>query len=70
MSKKDTQLAKAFDATSLAGKLIDLNDQQMSEFVDHIVDESRLLKNIRVEKVTTPTGFLPVLEADGEFLKP
>lgn len=69
--KRKQQLAKAFDATSTAGKLIDLNEEQISAFVDYVVDESTILKQCRVEKRSAPNGYIPYIEtSDGYFLKP
>ncbi len=67
---KSEQLLKAFDSATTNGKFISLNEEQASQFIDQVVDQSKLLKAARVEKMSKPTKTIAKLLDDGEFLKP
>ena len=69
MNKKE-QLEKAFDSATMTGKLVDLNEQQATEFLSLIEDESAFLKSIRKFTTVKATGTLGKITADGKFLKP
>lgn len=69
MSKKQ-QLEKAFDSATMTGKLVDLNEEQATEFLSLIEDESAFLKKIRKHVTKKPTGTIGKITLDGNFLKP
>jgi len=69
MSKKH-QLAKAFDDASMSGKLVDLNEEQATEFLSLVEDESAFLKKIRKHTTQNPRGTIGKITADGNFLRP
>lgn len=69
MSKKH-QLAKAFDEASMSGKLVDLNEEQATEFLSLVEDESAFLKKIRKHTTQNPRGTIGKITADGNFLRP
>lgn len=69
MSKKQ-QLEKAFDSATMTGKLVDLNEEQATEFLSLIEDQSAFLKRIRKYTTKKPTGTIGKITADGNFLKP
>jgi hypothetical protein len=70
MDAKSTELLKAFDSSTLTGKLVALNVEQASEFVDFIVDESSLLKQVRLVKSEKPNKDFASMFGKGRFLKP
>lgn len=69
MSKKQ-QLAKAFDDASMSGKLVDLNEEQATEFLSLVEDESAFLKKVRKHTTQNPRGTIGKITADGNFLRP
>jgi hypothetical protein len=69
MSKKQ-QLAKAFDEASMSGKLVDLNEEQATEFLSLVEDESSFLKKVRKHTTQNPRGTIGKITADGNFLRP
>ncbi|USN55036.1 MAG: hypothetical protein H6765_11485 [Candidatus Peribacteria bacterium] len=69
MSKKQ-QLAKAFDEASMSGKLVDLNEEQATEFLSLVEDESAFLKKVRKHTTVNPRGTIGKITADGNFLRP
>lgn len=69
MSKTEN-LKKVFDTTTLQGKLVSLNEEQASTFIDYMVDESKLLKAARFVKMLKPIKTIAKLFAGGRFLHP
>lgn len=69
MNKKQ-QLIKAFDEASMSGKLVDLNEEQATEFLSLVEDESAFLKKIRKHTTQNPRGTIGKITADGNFLRP
>ena len=69
-TNKDEKLAKAFDSATINGKLISLNEEQASAFIDTVVDQSRILKAARVIKMSKPVKTIAKIIDFGDFLKP
>ena len=67
---KENKLNKVFDAGSLNGKLVHLNEEQATQFVNYMIDESKLLKAVRVVRMAKPTKTIAKLFANGRFLQP
>lgn len=67
---KEEKILKAFDSATTNGKLISLNEEQASEFIDRVVDQSKVLKAARVVKMNTPIKDIAKLIDSGNFLKP
>lgn len=70
MSEKNEKLLKAFDSATTNGSLITLHTEQASQFIDQVVDQSKLLKAARVEKMSTPIKEIAKILDAGNFLKP
>jgi len=70
MADKNEQLKKAFDSSTMAGKLVNLNTEQATEFIDYIVDESSLLKQVRLIRMTKPNKTIAKIMSAGRFLRP
>lgn len=69
MSKLE-QLKKVFDNTTLNSKLVHLNEEQATAFVDFMQDESKFLKLVRFVKMSKPTKTIAKLISNGRFLHP
>jgi hypothetical protein len=54
----------------LKGKLVHLNEEQATAFVNYMIDESKLLKAVRVVRMAKPTKTIAKLFAGGRFLQP
>ncbi len=67
---KEVLLTKAFDSATVNGKLISLNTEAATAFIDTVVDQSVLLKAARVEKMSTPIKDIAKILDTGDFLKP
>lgn len=70
MSTPSEKLHKAFDSSTTNGKLITLNEEQASEFIDLVRNESKVLTAARVEKMSKPIKTVAKLVDAGDFLKP
>lgn len=64
------KLQKAFDSGTAAGKLVTLREEQATEFITYIKDESAVLKAARVETMTGPNKTIAKLFIDNDFLYP
>lgn len=67
---KEEQLRKAFDGATVSGKLITLNEEQATTFIDQVVDQSKMLQSVRIEKMSKPVKTIAKLLDAGNFLKP
>lgn len=70
MSNPQEELKKAFDSSTKASKLVHLNEEQSSAFIDTIVDESKLLKRARVHKMNKPVSKIAKIGINNRFLNP
>lgn len=70
MSAIKERLKKAFDGATLGGKLVTLNEEQATEFVTYLQDESKLLKKARFVKMKAPTKTIAKMFVNGKFLYP
>lgn len=71
--KKDTvgeKIAKAFDSWSANSALVNLNEKQASTFIDYVVDESIVLKQARVVKMTTPKEKIAAVDITSDIFFP
>lgn len=67
---KQQKLEKAFDGATTNGKLVTLNEEQASQFIDNVVNQSKLLQAARVVKMAKPIKTIAKILDDGEFLGP
>lgn len=67
---KTEQLKKAFDQSTVDGKLISLNEEQATQFIDTVVDQSVILKASRVVKMQKPIKTIAKIIDSGDFLVP
>lgn len=70
VNSKNEQLKKAFDSATLNWKLIHLSEEQATEFLDMVRDESNFLKNVRFVKMTKSTKTISKLLSKKRFLNP
>jgi HK97 family phage major capsid protein len=70
-AKQPTQeLLKVFDTATTEGKLVQLNEEQATEFISYLQDESVLLKQARVVKMTKSNRDIAKIFPKGNFLYP
>lgn len=67
---RQEDLAKAFDTNSLNSKVVNLREEQAKAFVDLIRQQSTILSQVRVEKMSAPNKTISTIDAGGRFLKP
>lgn len=71
--KKQTieqKVSKVFDGATANSWLVHLNEKQAETFIDYIVDESVILKQAKVLKMTKPTQKIAELDIDDEIFVP
>lgn len=67
---RQEELSKAFDTNSLNSKLVNLREEQAKAFVDLVQQQSTVLSQVRVEKMSGPNKTIATIDAWGRFLKP
>lgn len=70
MEKQTKVLEKVFNSGTLESKFVNLNEEQANAFLDFVVNESKLLSKVRVQRMTKPNMPIPVLVDAGRFMKP
>lgn len=64
------QIKKAFTDGSANNTMVHLREELAEKFIDNVVDESKLLKKIRIVKMNAPTEKITKLNPTGTFLHP
>ena len=67
MSIKE-KIKKAFDTSTANGGLVHLNEEQADKFIDYVVDESVILKDAQVVRMTKPTKKVAELDINDDIL--
>ena len=70
MTKISEKISKVFDSATADGGLVHLNTEQADRFIDYIVDESVVMKDARVVKMSKPTKKVATLDIDDEIFVP
>lgn len=66
----EQKVSKVFDGATANSWLVHLNEKQAETFIDYIVDESVILKQAKVLKMTKPTQKIAELDIDDEIFVP
>lgn len=69
MSDNTEKLEKAFGTSGKTSTAVHLSHEEAVAFFDTMIDQSKLLKECRVEKIDLATKSLQRLISDGEFLR-
>lgn len=70
MSKIADKISKVFDSATANGGLVHLNTEQADKFIDYIVDESIIMKDAKVVKMSKPTKKVATLDINDEIFVP
>lgn len=70
MSKIAEKIKKAFDISTANSGLVHLNEEQADKFIDYIVDESVILKDAKVVRMTKPTKKVAEIDINDDIFKP
>lgn len=72
MTKKTIKekIDKAFDTNTANSKMVHLNEEQADKFIDYIVDESVILKDAQVVRMTTPTKLIADIDINDDIFVP
>jgi len=69
MSIKE-KIKKAFDTGTANSELVHLNPTQADKFIDYIVDESKIMQDANVVRMTTPTKKVAEIDINDDIFVP
>jgi len=70
MSKIAKKISKVFDSATANGGLVHLNTEQADKFIDYIVDESVIMKDAKVVKMSKSHKKVSTLDINDEIFVP